>query len=489
MKTVRTLALVVALAVTACFGQSWTSLNHQPSFGAGAMLLMTDGTVLVHSEQLNSQNWYKLTPDASGSYINGAWSQIATMPAGYSPLYFGSAVLPDGRMTVIGGEYNNLQPVWTNLGAIYDPVANTWTSIAPPRGWNYIGDAQSVVLADGTLMQATCCYRTDGAALLNAKSLNWKKTGDNKFDVYDEEGWTLLPSGKVLTVDAYVGKYDPNGTGSEIYDPATGAWSNAGSTIVQLWDSCGGANGATYEVGPMVLRPDGTVFATGANACAAGHTSIYDTKTGTWTAGPDFPSIDGAADGPAALETNGKVLVMVSNKAFKHGAAFYEWDGSALTKTVSPLGGASDSSFYGHFLELPTGQILFSDFSSDIEVFTPAGTYNPAWQPTISVAPTSVAAGQSYTVSGTQFNGLSQGAAYGDDYQSATNYPLVRIVNNATGHVFYCRTHDHSTMGVATGSAKVSTVFDVPANIEKGASQLYVVANGIPSAAVAVAVQ
>jgi hypothetical protein len=36
-------------------------------------------------------------------------------------------------------------------------------------------------------------------------------------------------------------------------------------------------------------------------------------------------------------------------------------------------------------------------------------------------------------------------------------------------------------MGVATGTKKVSTNFDVPANAETGQSQLFVVANGIPS--------
>ena len=59
----------------------------------------------------------------------------------------------------------------------------------------------------------------------------------------------------------------------------------------------------------------------------------------------------------------------------------------------------------------------------------------------------------------------------------------------ATGHVFYARTHDHSTMGVATGSATVSTNFDVPATMESGASTLEVVANGIPSAPVSVTVK
>jgi hypothetical protein len=55
--------------------------------------------------------------------------------------------------------------------------------------------------------------------------------------------------------------------------------------------------------------------------------------------------------------------------------------------------------------------------------------------------------------------------------------------------VFYARTHDHSTMGVATGSQTVSTQFDVPSNAEVGPSKLYVVTNGIPSAARPVTVQ
>src|SRR5205814_7083267 len=142
------------------------------------------------------------------------------------------------------------------------------------------------------------------------------------FDVYDEEGWTLLPNGQILTVDAYVFQYDPLGTNSEVYDPKTGKWSSAGNTPVQLWDSCGGENAASYELGPAVLRPDGTVFATGANGCGAGHTAIYDSRTGTWSAGPDFPNTYDSADGPAALETNGKVLIMVSPGLFKKGAKF-----------------------------------------------------------------------------------------------------------------------------------------------------------------------
>jgi hypothetical protein len=83
---------------------------------------------------------------------------------------------------------------------------------------------------------------------------------------------------------------------------------------------------------------------------------------------------------------------------------------------------------------------------------------------------------------------LSQAASFGDEDETATNYPLVRITNQATHHIFYAKTHDHSTMAVATGSAIVSTNFDVPPGVETGASSLVVVANGIPSKAVSVTV-
>ena len=81
----------------------------------------------------------------------------------------------DGRVIIEGGEYNFLQPVWTNLGAIYDPLSDTWTSVNPPAGWSTIGDAQGVVLFDGTFMQANCC--TTQAALLNLNTLTWTPTG------------------------------------------------------------------------------------------------------------------------------------------------------------------------------------------------------------------------------------------------------------------------------------------------------------------------
>jgi hypothetical protein len=139
-------------------------------------------------------------------------------------------------------------------------------------------------------------------------------------------------------------------------------------------------------------------------------------------------------------------------------------------------------------LLLPTGQVLVINYdpmhktSVGSYIYTPLQAINSQWRPTIStLSSTTITRGKTYKIFGTQFNGLSQATMFGDDYQAATNYPLVRITNNTSHHVFYARTHNHSTMAVATGSTTVSTYFDVPSNMETGSSSLVVVANGIPS--------
>ncbi len=133
-------------------------------------------------------------------------------------------------------------------------------------------------------------------------------------------------------------------------------------------------------------------------------------------------------------------------------------------------------------LVLPTGQILFTDFSNDVELYTSNGSPYPGTAPSalFATAVTTLTRGVTITLFGFKFNGASQANAYGDDFQDATNYPLVRITNKSTGHVFYCRTHDHSTMAVGYQGPAYTHV-DLPANLETGASTLEVVANGIAS--------
>ncbi len=486
MKPLRMLAIatIALTALCAANAQTWTPVQNVPNIGAGAMALLTDGRVLVHDESGNSTpNWYTLTPDINGNYATGTWTQVASTPSSYAPLYFGSAVLPDGRYITEGGEYNNGRPNRGTVGYIYDPVANTWTNVAPPSGWSNIGDSPSVILVNGSYIQSSCCDNPPTAAILNPSTLTWTSTGTGKFDVYDEEGMTLLPGGMVLDVDAYVEKYQANGMNYELYNPSTGAWTSGGNTPEQYWDSaadCGGSGKATYELGPAVLMPNGTVFQTGANTCAAGHTGTYTPGTNSWVAGPDFPGSFDIADGPAALEVNGNVMMFASPGFGGTGGQMFEWNGSALSMLPNPPNGSGDSSYYGHMLMLPSGQVLFTDFSSDVELFTSTGSQYTGWAPTLLLPNITMKHGTTVLLNGTNFNGASQNNAYGDDFQDASNYPIVRFTNVSTGHVFYGKTHDHNTMAGGYHGPSFTHV-DIPSDIELGQTHLQVIANGIAS--------
>ena len=483
----------------------WTPLVNPPPFGTpGTMLLESDGTVLVHDEPDNNvtggtNEWWKLTPAANGSYIDGTWSQIASMPAAYTPLYFASAILPDGRMIVEGGEYIGENAVWSNEGAIYNPVTNAWASVAPPPGWTNMGDAASDVLANGTFMLQQPCQTcltdpdlTVDDALLNAKTLTWRVIpATGKTDPNDEEGWTLEPNGKLLTVDVWA----PGNT--ELYSPRTESWSFAGfagvSSPVNPWP--------VVEIGPQVEMPGGNTFVVGAGSStqeaptpcttdADTQTALYQYKAGTagtWAAGPEIPAIGGqeydSADGPGSVLPDGNVLFDVSACVYNTPTHFFLYNASSNTLTQIPdvPNAPNDSTYYTRMLALPNGQVLFNDGSSQMEVYTAGGTPNPSWEPSItSLSSTTLAPGRTYTLSGKQLAGLDQGAAYGDDVQDNTNFPLVRITNSATGVVTYARTSHWTSVSVNPGT-RSSTKFTLPPSTPKGKSTLVVVANGIAS--------
>jgi hypothetical protein len=485
-----TIALNGQAVVTAI----WTTLLNAPPEALRLCLLLTDATVMCQA----AQNWYRLMPSITGSYIEGTWTLYTNFPASYTPDAFASAVLADGRVAIMGGEYTlangKFNFTLSNMGQIFDPATQLWQALQPPPAtgspnhWQCIGDAPATVLADGRWLIGSKLYQD--VAALDPKTLTWSAiTAPGKIDtVNSEEGWTLLADGSVLTVDVSSAPISER----LVLPPGatTGAWQSAGQTPADLHtppsviETRNAPGCPPYmppgEMGPALLTPDGNVFAIGAD----GLTAIYAPSSNTWTAGPSVPGGLNVQDGPAVVLPSGHVLFGASPGSTTAGLQYFEFDGVQLVAAPLPANAASDATNNTSLLPLPTGQVLFIDTSTTLQIYSPAlsPTFDSTWAPTITSLPTEVTAGTTYQISGTQFNGLTQASAYGDESENATNYPLVRITNLSSGHVFYARTHDHSTMGVATGSAIVSTYFDVPGAIESGASMLQVVANGIPSA-------
>jgi hypothetical protein len=493
---------------------TWTPLNNTAPGSIGLMLLLSDGTVLCAENPDDifgdiGHNWFRLTPDGHGSYINGTWT---TMNAAIdNRLFYASDVLRDGRVFVAGGEYGSGRA----KAEIFDPVANSWTAVNPPAslldptqhspalaatdssGNQGFIDSISVVVADGKVLVAPVGPNVWGGTLLYDPVSNvWSAGPANLNSAYqDEASWVKLPDDSILTIDPY-------GQQSERYIPSLNQWVEDANVPVAMYDSGG-------ELGAAFLLPDGRAFYLG----GTGHTVFYTPSPlggmnkGSWVQGPDIPS-DGqgnplvAQDAPAAMMVNGKILCSLGhneNNTTGGGspppAYFFEYDPVANSWTPAPAPGNSTpgstdscSTYQSTMVDLPDGTVLYCHFQQfnlgyqaygdQLYVYTPDGIPLESGKPIITSITQNTDG--SYHLEGTGLNGISQGAAFGDDAQMDSNYPLVRL-NDASGDVYYAKTYNWSRTSVHTGSAIVTTEFMPPAFLPPGNYSLMVVANGIGS--------
>ena len=306
---------------------TWTVLANPPGFAASTMLLLTDGTVMVNED--SSRRWFRLSPDANGGYRNGTWSSLAD--SGVARLYYDSAVLADGRVLVMGGEYSDASGTfkqdWTGTGELYDPLTDSWSpTLAPPFASGAIGDAAACLLADGRLLSATSSAglrpstirpRTRGRPRATRPHVERGqlgaapgRVGAQRHDVHAAEGGALRPRQR------HLGERRP--------DPG-------GLVDVPL-----------KEFGPAVTLPDGRVFVVG----GTGRTALYTAPragpaAGTWAAGPDVRDTDGtmmsAKDAPACLLPNGRVLILAGPAGpggWSSASRFFEFDGTSVVRVA-----------------------------------------------------------------------------------------------------------------------------------------------------------
>ena len=131
---------------------------------------------------------------------------------------------------------------------------------------------------------------------------------------------------------------------------------------------------------------------------------------------------------------------------------------------------------------LPTGQVLYTISQIGDTQYYVYNPLNPT--PLAAAIPTitniSGPVSGVYTITGTNFGGINEGATYGDDWQMSTNFPLVRLVNGT--NVYYAKTTNWSTRAIQQGVLPTTVDFTLPAGLPVGSYQLYVVVNGVPSA-------
>jgi len=466
---------------------TWAQLNSPAPDTAGTLILLTDGSVMV---QGHANTWMRLKPDAAGSYINGTWSSLAPMST--PRLYFATNMLTDGRVWLLGGEYsgNPLQQNWTNTGEVYDPVSNSWSPITHHPEPQF-GDVPTMLISNTTLLAGSLFSRN--TYLYDIPTDSWSSAIPKYYnDRSDEETWVKLPDGSVLTYDLFA-SISLGGAYAERFNLRTNSWTpispsdgTAAGFIPQLSSPSVG-----HELGGALRVKDGRILVIG----ATGHTALYTPRTNTWSSGPDImgvlsggSALFGADDAPAAVTPGGEVILDADAGPtlglFSPPTQVFSFDPDAdsigpVSPAIPDTNLSSRPAFVTRMLVLPTGQVLFSDSSNRLWVYTPDGQPDPGSRP--SIDDITYEGASVFMLSGKRLNGQSSGSSYGDDVESDENYPIVRLTAAAANTVYYARTFNWSTTRIATGIQPATVDFTLPHDIPPGTYLVQAIGAGIAS--------
>jgi hypothetical protein len=469
----------------------WTPLASQPGNNIGICMLLSDGTVLAEG---SGANWYELKPDGNGHYVNGAWTSRNSSTWGHQD--GSTAVLQNGNVFIAGGENGN----GGYQVEIYNPFTGLWSVAVNPAYFGNISDGNAMMMPDGRVL-----IEPQGASSSYGGLTFLFNPGNNTFSqttgaplhsipgvraCIAESSWVKLPNDNVLLIDS--DQSSVGATTAEMYNPSTGTWQNAvtGGTVPNIWPNVSGT-GKVSEMGPAFLLPNGNAIFFGGNLV----TAVYN--NGIWSQGASMNNGLGMKDAPGAMMVNGKILLAVSPQGDNSSVSdingigptsFYEYDYTAnsgaggFTLAPSPGGGISGRAQGLKLLDLPDGTVLLSTGGSQLYIYQPDGSPLAAGQPTINKVQWK--ADGSLHLTGTLFNGISQGAAYGDNEEMDSNFPLVRFTGG--GSVYYGTTYNWSSTSVQTGGQIVTTEVTVPPAVLDfpAAFSLQVIANGNASDAV-----
>ena len=486
-KLYATLLFTFTFSIFTCLSYAqtgtWTAVKDtSPNYNEGVCLLMTDGSVICHSaNNIGYRGWDRLTPDIHGSYANGTWDTIPSNT--YDRLFFSSQVLPNGNVYVAGGEYG----AGDTAGEVYNPNTNKWTRCGGiPTGWN-IYDGNSELLYNGTVLEGPQI-----GAFYSYNNLFWDPATNQytmaptAFYDHDEASWVKLRDSSVMFVNI-------GGKQTNRYYLKYNKWVDDDTTPGNLYDPYG------YEAGPAFQLPNGKDFFTGATGYNCIYTPSNDTNHGHWASADSFPVIggrrQGAPDATGSMMVNGHVLLScspigTSNNEFNGPTYFVEYDYTTNTfaQVTNPIPGiGTDSinylaSFQTQMLNLPDGTVLMSisqagGLSKQYYIYTPGSAAIPEGKPTLDNL-TNISC-NNYRITGKLFNGISEGSGFGDDWQMATNYPVVRLTDGT--NVYYAKTTNWNRIGaVQTDSLEDTAYFAMP-SIPGGTYSVVVTANGFAS--------
>jgi hypothetical protein len=460
-------ATASAGAIVRFRGRTTTCVGDEPS------ALLPGGNILVGGIFAPTPYIYSLA--------SNTWAPAATKVNSDRSDEEGWATLEDGRIL----NYDLFASVANNNGfaELYDPAKNQWSDITPANG-----------SANGTL------------PVLSSAAL----------------GFELGPPLRLLDGRIMVAGANEH---TALYTPSTNTWAAGPDMIGSLSNAFGTLNNVKFgaDDAPAAALPNGHLII-GADAgpnpivlsstTTAGSAVVTVPSTaglqigwGVSGAALNSGSLIGSVDSPTQISLIDRTgaprpAKTTTTSNLTYGGVFSSpmllFDYNPNNGKMTPMNAPDPnlpfiSSYYTRMLVLPTGQLMFNDSSNQPWVYTPQGAPPDSALPVI----TSVVknGNGSYTLTGTQLNGQSAGAAYGDDVQMNENFPIVRLLTSmshgglcnpqgAQCRVYYARTSNWSSVAVGGGTTPQTVNFTLPAGIPPGQYLLTVTGAGITSAPV-----
>ena len=210
--------------------------------------------------------------------------------------------LPDGRVLVAGGQDQTGGSLAS--AEIYDPASNSWSpagSMATGRSYHTASTLPDgrVLVVGGATGSGSGAMAVATAEVYDPASNSWTPTGDMA-ETRAQHAAAAIAGGRILVAGG-LGRpqvsYDPwvRVTRAEVYDPASGAWTDAGTTSGRFF----------HTLTP--LPGGGALMAGGGDMPAPSTSEIYDPVANAWTPGPNLLQPRG---GHAATPlANGEVLI------------------------------------------------------------------------------------------------------------------------------------------------------------------------------------
>jgi len=231
--------------------------------------------------------------------ITGTWTDTGSFAI--ARWYHTATLLSSGQVLVAGGLAGNPQNPFENTTStqLYDPGTGMWT----PSGNMSIARSHHTAtsLPSGQVLVAGGYSGSNGlsAELYDPATGVWTPTGSLPLGRWDHTA-TLLPNGQVLVAGGLGTDGVTHLASAELYDPSTGSWRETGSMTHER-----SSHTAT-------LLPNGQVLVAGGigDCCPVpfwASAELYDPATGTWTETGSMAT--GRDLHTATLLPNGQVLV------------------------------------------------------------------------------------------------------------------------------------------------------------------------------------